>query len=119
MSCGSCSLESQRTRHAWILACSLACPLMSRTPAAVPAGWGFQGLLILLAVTSALSSLRRYAFRVWYWMHVFMALATIAFAICHTATLVAIGFAAWLIDLAVRYVWMASEWLASALGHCE
>ena len=92
---------------------------MPHTYAAAPAGWGFQGLLILLAVTSTLSSLRRYAFRIWYWMHAFMALATIAFAICHTATLVAIGFAAWMIDLAVRYVWMARESLASALGCCK
>ena len=50
-----------------------------------------------------------------YVVHVLLAIATIGFAFAHSAILVAIGVAAWVLDLLLRYVWMAGGVMGALL----
>ena len=50
-----------------------------------------------------------------YVVHVLLAIATIGFAFAHSAILVAIGVAAWVLDLLLRYVWMAGGVMGAVL----
>ena len=49
-------------------------------------------------------------------MHVLLAVTAIGFAFAHSAVLVAIGVAAWVLDLLLRYVWMAGEVVGGGSG---
>lgn len=63
----------------------------------------FGSAHLMLISPAAAPLLRRYV------VHVLLALVAIGFAFAHSAALVAIGVAAWALDLLLRYVWMAGE----------
>ena len=48
-----------------------------------------------------------------YIAHMLLAACIVGFAFAHSAALVAVGLVAWLLDLTIRYVWMAGEGVQS------
>ncbi|MEW5297176.1 MAG: hypothetical protein WDW36_000401 [Sanguina aurantia] len=70
-------------------------------------GWTTLGSMILLVSIAAFPQLRRWSFDLFYRSHVFLFLVAVGGAVIHGSTYMAIGGAAWGLDVLIRMLYMA------------
>lgn len=70
-------------------------------------GWVLMATMLGLILTSALPQFRQAAFNAFYYTHWLLFLACSAAALFHSAGAVWWGVGIWLLDVAIRYIYMA------------